>query len=63
MATRKLPGGIMAKNRKYQAKKNTPTEAHVYAAFIADLQAGAIAAVKMRETRPGGKLELEYDEE
>jgi hypothetical protein len=54
----------MASARKTHAPKGkAPLEPHQYAAFIADVLAGDIAAEKLIESRNGaGKLKLEYDD-
>lgn len=48
-------------------KTHTPTgkalyEPQQYAAFIGDLLDGTVTPAKLIETRPGGKLKLEFDE-
>lgn len=53
----------MATARKaFTPKGKTPTEAHVYAAFIADVLDGTVKANKLIESRNAGKLALEYDD-
>ena len=54
---------MASEKKKFKAKKNAPTEKHLYAAFIGDLMAGDITATRLHETRDQhGHLELEYDD-
>jgi hypothetical protein len=54
----------MATARKTHTPKGGPanTEQQAYAAFVGDLLDGTVKAVKLIETKPGGKLKLEYDD-
>lgn len=53
----------MATRKTFIPKGKTPTDAHRYAAFVADLLDGTVKATKLIESRDGsGKLVLEYDD-
>jgi hypothetical protein len=48
--------------KTHTPKGKAPHEPQQYAAFIADLLDGTIKVERLIESRPGGKLKLDYDD-
>lgn len=48
--------------KRFNPKLDTGRDSDAYRQFLVDLFAKKIAAVALIETRPGGRLRLDYDE-